>query len=1452
MTTPSDGSDGSVRVLYANDDEAFADLVRTKLDLTTHDVELTIENGLESALDRLARDPVDCVVTAYSLIDGSGIDLIERVRERDATVPTILFTGRGSERIASQATQAGVSDYIPIQSEQDDFEILGARIETLVDAARQRQRADAVTDRFRRTIERTTDAIYAVDSDWRVEYLNKRMATRIGCDPDEVVGSVLWEQFPTIVGTKLEANYREAMASDEPVSFEQYIDEPFDYWVEVRAFPDEDGLTVFSREITEVRERQLELQRQETILGNVHDVVFAVDADLDVHFANPVAARLLGRDSPTDLEDRSLATLADGMATPEAVEEFRTAVSQTLSRVESDGGRTELYDYDLRIDLETQTGNRTFDVRLTPFETADVRQALVVARDVTDQSEARTQLERERDALGEIQGVMADSDLTTDARLQRVLSSARDVLDLDVGILASIEDDDYEITAVSAPETSLTAGDQFDRRETFCDLVAQREEPVSFRSASRGDVETHPAYEKQGIESYLGAPVTVGGSFYGTLNFSSPDARDRPFSAFERTLVRLLAQWIGTELSRRRSKDRAEASRDRLRQIIDILPQLVFVKDADGEYLLANQPLAEAYGTSVDELEGATDAAFAASADEAEQFRTDDQEVVDSEEPKHIPEEPFTTADGERRVVETTKIPYEPVDSDTDAVLGVATDITDRKRRERELARYEALVESMDSGAVVVDSDGRLEYVNERIVEQVEDTRTELEGRPVMPFAREITGDASDIDQFEASLDAALTSEDIPHDSVELEVRAATGARTVEYTFSSFRHDGERKAAIVTRDITDRTERERELREIKERLDLAIRGANLGVWDWNVETGDVTFNDQWAEMLGYAPEEVENTLDAWEQRVHPDELPEIETTLQRHLDGETEYYDTEHRMRTKDGDWMWVRDVGKVVERGEDGSPKRAVGIHIDVDERKASEASLEEERDMFAEGPAVVFKWRNADGWPVEYVSDNVAETFGYTHEQLQSGAVPYSDIVHDDDLERVVTEVEANSDETTERFSHDPYRMVTADGEVKWVTDNTKIVREDGEITHYLGYLIDITERKRVERKLRALQRVAGDLATARSLDEIGEIALEVAVDVLNLDITGVWTYDDRANVLDPVTVTDTARSVVGEPPTFTPGDSLAWAAFEAGELRTYDDVSTIEARYNPDTEIQSEIILPLGDHGLMSTGATEPRDFTEMDVDLFRVLGAAVEAAMVRAERERELRRQNERLDRFASVVAHDLRNPLSVAKGFREVTEETGDTSHLERVASAHDRIEHLIDDLLTLAKGESTVEEPERIAVDAVATEAWGYVDTDQASLTVTDQVPTIHGDPGRVTQLFENLFRNSVEHGSTSNRKSGSSGDSVEHGSTSLDSQTDLTITVGELPDGDGFYVEDDGTGIPPEQQGEVFEHGVSYGEGGTGFGLSIVSDIASAHRWEVSLTEGSDGGARFEFETTA
>lgn len=203
------------------------------------------------------------------------------------------------------------------------------------------------------------------------------------------------------------------------------------------------------------------------------------------------------------------------------------------------------------------------------------------------------------------------------------------------------------------------------------------------------------------------------------------------------------------------------------------------------------------------------------------------------------------------------------------------------------------------------------------------------------------------------------------------------------------------------------------------------------------------------------------------------------------------------------------------------------------------------------------------------------------------------------------------------------------------------------------------------------------------------------------------------------------------------------------------------------------------------------------------------------------ERQIERENERLDEFASIVSHDLRNPLNVAEGRLELAGEECDSEHLDAIGQALDRMDGLISDLLVLAREGTSTTEITHVPLATLLENCWRNVATADATL-VTDVDHTIRADESRFRQLFENLIRNAVEHG----------GD-------------DVTVTVGELDD--GFYIEDDGPGIPPDERNDVFEVGYSTQEEGTGFGLRIVEQIVEAHDWEINVTEGTDGGARFE-----
>ena len=208
----------------------------------------------------------------------------------------------------------------------------------------------------------------------------------------------------------------------------------------------------------------------------------------------------------------------------------------------------------------------------------------------------------------------------------------------------------------------------------------------------------------------------------------------------------------------------------------------------------------------------------------------------------------------------------------------------------------------------------------------------------------------------------------------------------------------------------------------------------------------------------------------------------------------------------------------------------------------------------------------------------------------------------------------------------------------------------------------------------------------------------------------------------------------------------------------------------------------------------------------------------------ERERQLEEQVERLDQFASMVSHDLRNPLSVALSHLELMRAGNESASVETAIDALERIETITDELLDLAQGNGEIGERERVSLAEVSQGAWENVDTRSATMDV-DPAVTAEADPAKLRTLFENLFRNAVGHG----------GDNV-------------TVTVGPLEDVDGFFVADDGPGIDPSDHERVFDHGYSTGYGGTGVGLTIVERIATAHGWGVSLIESENGGARFEF----
>jgi len=435
-----------------------------------------------------------------------------------------------------------------------------------------------------------------------------------------------------------------------------------------------------------------------------------------------------------------------------------------------------------------------------------------------------------------------------------------------------------------------------------------------------------------------------------------------------------------------------------------------------------------------------------------------------------------------------------------------------------------------------------------------------------------------------------------------------------------------------------------------------------------------------------------------------------------------------------------------------------------------------------------------------------------------------PAREFVHPEDRERIGQRIERVIDER-EPTEETEFRFVALDGEEKQAVTAGAPMTYEGDPAGQ-AVLNDITKRKRRERQLRRERDRFETLFESLPSPATYGVAEEgkPIVGRVNRRFEDVFGYD-REEVtgenLDEFIVPEDRRAEV---------ERLNRQILSEGRFRT-------EVKREAEDDIRDFLLnIVIEESECETEGYAIYTDITE------------------RKQAKQELQRQNERLEELVSAMAHDLRNPLHVATASAELLEDAVESDAVDRLVRAHERMDDIIEDILRLAEQGEPITDPEAVGLASVAERAWETSRTAEADLAVAvADSRQLRADPGRFQELFENLFRNAVEHGSTSPRSQAPE-DTVEHGSTSSRAQPDdaehggpgVTVTVGTLAD--GFYVEDDGPGIPAGERESVFESGYSTRQEGTGFGLTIVRRIAEAHGWSVRVTEGAAGGARFEF----
>lgn len=469
-------------------------------------------------------------------------------------------------------------------------------------------------------------------------------------------------------------------------------------------------------------------------------------------------------------------------------------------------------------------------------------------------------------------------------------------------------------------------------------------------------------------------------------------------------------------------------------------------------------------------------------------------------------------------------------------------------------------------------------------------------------------------------------------------------------------------------------------------------------------------------------------------------------------------------------------------------------GLLVDVTARKQRETELERYEQMVDTAGDIVYAL-DPNG-RFTFVNETAACMTGYDREEFLGQHV--SLIIDDDEVQEGKERIQKLLDDESAVRMNDSYEitLTTADGTTIPCRTNITLLSANGAFNGTVGVVRDITKQKEYENQLLTQRDHFAAL-----FENIPEPTIQYVIN------------DDSPDIK---AVNPAFEEMFGYSEAEIVGESLDAVILPLGRD---EEAQTLNERVINGDRLEVEVCRQT------KTGL---RDFrlsnAPISVDEEAVEGYVIYRDITkRKRREYKLERQNEQLEEFASVVSHDLRQPLGIAYGRLSIIREEYDSHHLDDIEDALERMESLIENVLTLARQGKVVDTPTPTALEDVVCSAWDITGTDAADLVMEGPLAEVSADGQRLQELFENLFRNAIEHGGS-----------------------DVTITVGMLGNS-GFYVEDDGSGIPPDDRERVFDRGYSTDDNGTGLGLVIVRVIVEAHGWSIDVTEGTTGGARFE-----
>jgi PAS domain S-box-containing protein len=400
-------------------------------------------------------------------------------------------------------------------------------------------------------------------------------------------------------------------------------------------------------------------------------------------------------------------------------------------------------------------------------------------------------------------------------------------------------------------------------------------------------------------------------------------------------------------------------------------------------------------------------------------------------------------------------------------VIGTHTDITDRKQAQNALkeseGKYRQLFEIESDALFLIE-------VESLTILEVNASTEALYGYDRSEFLAMRSSDVS----AEPERTASAIEEGVNHVSIRWHRKKDGTVFPVEISGTYFVLGEKRVHLAAIREITKRMQMEQSLKESEERLQLAIWGADLGMWDCNMETNDFSRNARWAEMLGYSVEEIEPHLGSWQKLIHPEDMPRTMDLWNAHREGRIPYYESEHRLLAKSGDWVWVLSKGKVTHFDEQGSALRAVGTHLDITDRKRAEEALhiansfrESIIEHAGEGLCVCHGIPDYPFVRFTIWNRRMQEISGYSMEEINRVGW-YQSVYPDLQVQKRAQERMARM-RNGEDLQDEEWEITRSDGRKRILQIATTVLRSSDGLTHVLALMHDVTERKRAEDELR-----------------------------------------------------------------------------------------------------------------------------------------------------------------------------------------------------------------------------------------------------------------------------------------------------------------------------------------------------------------------------------------------